>query len=118
MKLLSIERVPAGSERTITVAGGPLASTSESRPCMALVPGSGGCLTDEVHCLLHRRLRIAGLIALSGYAAVLIRNLFLGGGIHSLTSIDLALHCAVMAVLILLGALLWGGYHLSMGALG
>ncbi len=95
----------------------PWGSDSKSRQGMALVPGSGGCFTDELHCLLHRRLRIAGLIAWFGFTAVLIRNFFIVGAAEDITTTDLALHSGVVAVLTLLSGLLWSGYPLSMRVL-
>jgi serine/threonine-protein kinase len=74
---------------------------------MALVPGSGGCLTDEVHCLLHRRLRIAGLIIWCGLTALLLRNYFLWENLPGISSLDLALLALVVAVLTLLNGRLW-----------
>ena len=130
MTRLPQELARSGSGQTITVAAAPEAYNlkhaapasqaslpSQSRQCMALVPGSGACFTDELHCLLHRRLRIAGLIAWGGFTAVLIRNFLIADAAQAPTSIDMSLHSALVAVLTLLGAALWSGYHLCMRTL-
>src|SRR5260370_7326719 len=55
------------------------ASSDQQKPvrgCKVALTGlSGFHVTDEITCLLRRRLRIAGLIALAGFAAFLVRNL-------------------------------------------
>jgi serine/threonine-protein kinase len=137
MTPLSTDPDRAGSGQTVTVAAtpddyrispgspplsprqrpeSPLSLPTDTRQCMALVPGSGGCLTDEVHCLLHRRLRIAGLIAWCGFTAILIRNFFVTGA-DAPTTTDMALHSTLVAVLTLVGGLLWSGYYLCMRTL-
>src|SRR5947209_20492762 len=66
------ERKPMSSQ-TITAVDPAAGARRASRPCMALVTGTGSHLTEEVHCLLRSRLRMASLIGLSGFAQFLVK---------------------------------------------
>lgn len=113
-----------GTGQTITVAARstplaapPPASMATSRPCMGFVPGSGAHLSYELHCLLRRRLRIAGFIAWAGLAIFLVRNFIVLGELPGLTSLDMAVHSVVTAILTLVVAFLWSNYPASTPAL-
>ena len=102
-----------GSGKTITVAADGQVSAPAPRRCMALVPGSGAHYSDELHCLLRRRLRIAGLIAWCGFTLFLVRNFLLNGTAEGPTPAGLAIHCVVVAVLTALNALLRSSYPIG-----
>lgn len=92
-------------------------SSPAERPCMALAPGSQPHLSDEIHCLLRRRLRVAGLIALAGFGIFLAKLLLYPPPVDGPQPLDLALHAGVVALQLVLGALLWSRVCLSMRAL-
>ena len=98
---------------TVTVAADGRAAATPPRRCMALAPGSGPHLSDELHCLLRRRLRIAVLIAWTGSSLFLVRNFLLIGTAQALTPSALAIACIASAVLTVLGALLWSTYPIG-----
>src|SRR5437879_1657460 len=74
-----------------TTAFGAQAPPTASRRRIALVPGGTTHLTDELHSLLRRRLRVAGLIALAGFAVFLVKSLLLPNTLRGPQPIDLAL---------------------------
>ncbi len=79
-----------------------------------LVKGSGPHFTDEVHELLRGRLRIASSIALFGLGYFLVRSLLPGGQDRAgADEYDLALHAAVVAILLALCTLFWTNVALS-----
>ena len=97
----------AESHQTTTAFGRNLPPTPAPRRCMALVPGSGTQLTDELHCLLRRRLRVAGLIGLAVLATFLVKHLVAPTVPAGPQPVDLAIHAGVVAILTLLCTLLW-----------
>src|SRR5262245_13300972 len=84
---------------------------------IALIPGSGSCLTDEISCLLRRRLRVAGLIALAGNAYFFFKNLWLAGENPPIPGFGSPLQGIVVALMTVLCALLWTRVALGMRAL-
>jgi eukaryotic-like serine/threonine-protein kinase len=95
------------------------ASAGERTPvrgCRVALSGlSGFHATDEITGMLRRRLRVAGLIALAGCAAFMIRNLIAPPASLELTT-EISL-MVVVAVLTFLSALLWSHLRLSIRAL-
>ena len=91
--------------------------TTGARRCLALLPGTSSHLTDELHSLLRKRLRVAGLIALGGLAVFLVRGLLLPTAITGVPPTGLALHTVVVAVMTLLCTLLWSRVPLTMRGL-
>jgi len=86
------------------------------RGCKVALSGlSGFRVTDEIMCLLRRRLRIAALIALAGFAAFLVKNLFSPPA--TLNPTTRILHTIVVAVMTVQCALLWSHICLSMRTL-
>ncbi len=103
--------------KTTVAASAPARSATPSRRCMALVPGTTTHLTDELHCLLRKRLRVAGLIALTGSAIFLARSLILPGASTPVEPLGLALHAVVVAILTVLCSLLWSRVPLAVRGL-
>ena len=106
---------PAGKpapSQTITVLDPHAVSPPPSHPCMALVTTTGPHMTEEIRNLLRRRLRIAGLIAVSGFGAFFLRFLLfpVEGGPGP---VSLAMQAMVVAVLVLCCSLLWTNIPLS-----
>jgi serine/threonine protein kinase len=97
--------------------GAPSTGAAPSRRRLALVPGTSSHLTDELHCLLRRRLRVAGLIALTAFAVFLVKNLFFPNASLPPQPLHLALHAAVVAVMTILCALLWSRLPFGMRGL-
>src|SRR5262249_54429134 len=95
------------SQSTTAFGDKPQPSTPSWRR-IALVPGTSGQLTDELTGLLRRRLRVAGLIALAGFATFLVKG-FIAPPSHPMTPrpLDVALNALVVAVMTALCALLW-----------
>jgi serine/threonine-protein kinase len=106
--------------KSLASYGNSLTATHESqkpvRGCkVALSALSGFHVTDEISCLLRRRLRVAALIALAGFAVFLVRNLITRPPtIDSATNV---FHTVVVAVLTFCSALLWSHVLLSIRAL-
>jgi serine/threonine protein kinase len=97
--------------------GVPSTGAAPSRRRLALVPGTSSHLTDELHCLLRRRLRVAGLIALTAFAVFLFKNLFFPNPALPPQPLLLALHAAVVAVMTVLCGLLWSRLPFGMRGL-
>ena len=76
------------------------------RPEVALVTGSGPCLSGEIGCLLHSRLRVATVIMWVGFTVFFVRQL-VAGLPPGQSPLGFALHGGVVAVLTVLGAILW-----------
>ena len=95
------------------------ASAGERTPvrgCRVALSGlSGFHATDEITCMLRRRLRVAGLIALAGFSAFMVRNLIAPPASLEFTTEILLM--VVVAVLTFLSALLWSHLRLSIRAL-
>jgi hypothetical protein len=98
------------NDATLDAPASPASSLSvpNDRPCppMALVEGSGPCMTSETQCLLRFRLRVASLVMFAGFAAFLVWQLY---NVRWNETADLALVSAlvlVTAVTGLLGAVL------------
>ena len=89
---------------------------TSARP-MALVKGSGPHFTDEIHELLRGRLRIASSIALFVFGYFMVRNVqhLLAGAPDRFGAddFDMALHSAVVLVLMALCVLFWTNFALS-----
>src|SRR6516164_3727036 len=86
------------------------------RGCRVALSGlTGYHVTDEISCLLRRRLRIAALIALAAFAVFLVRNLI--DPPSSLDPLTRNLQFVVVGILTFLNALLWSHVRLSMRAL-
>jgi serine/threonine-protein kinase len=86
------------------------------RGCKVALSGlTGYHVTDEISCLLRRRLRIAALIALAAFAVFLVRNLI--DPPSSLDPLTRNLQFVVVGILTFLNALLWSHVRLSMRAL-
>lgn len=103
MSIHHFDRQPAkasGHTTTILAPGEP-----RERKCMALVPGSGLGLTDELHDLLRRRLRVVCLILFLGSGAFFIRSLVVPVAASNAT--EQIIHAAVLLVLALCNAALW-----------
>ncbi|MBI3411756.1 MAG: serine/threonine protein kinase [Planctomycetes bacterium] len=83
---------------------------------IALIPGSNAHLTDEIHCLLRRRLRVAGLIALAGNAYFFLKGLLFGSS-FLVTTLDFSFHGATVGLMTALCLLLWSRNALSLRAL-
>src|SRR5436309_241692 len=94
----------------------PPLSTTPSRRRIALVPGSTTQVTDELHCLLRRRLRVAGLIALAGFATFLLKSFLTPSTPLGPQPVDLAANTLVVAFITVLVALLWS--RISFGMTG
>jgi len=124
---LTFGDAPDGPEQSATArvdsapARGASAHGAASRCKVALVAGSGPHFTDELSCLLRRRLRVAGLIALTATAVFLVRRLLVPRAYpvddEQTARIAQALHAALVAVLTLVSTLLWSRLPLSMRAL-
>jgi serine/threonine-protein kinase len=86
------------------------------RGCRVALSGlTGYHVTDEITCLLRRRLRIAALIALAGFATFLVRNLIAPP--PTLDPTTRILHTIVVGVMTILSALLFSHICLSMRVL-
>src|SRR5262245_42405684 len=83
---------------------------------IALIPGSNAHLTDEIHSLLRRRLRVAGLIALAGNAYFFFKGLIFGSS-FLVTTLDFSFHGATVALMTALCLLLWSRSALSLRTL-
>jgi len=112
-----------GAGQTLTIPApappappAPQPGSAGHRACN-LVRGSGAHLTDEMHCLLHNRLRMASVIAWTGYTAFLVRNFLLHGEVGGPSTLELAVHCGAVAVLTLLTSWLWSNYRFAGGCL-
>lgn len=81
------------SGHTTTILAAPKA---DGRKCMALVPGSGIGLTDELHDLLRRRLKIVCSILLCGIGAFFVRSWV--APLEATDDYGLAIHAVVLAV--------------------
>src|SRR5262245_35573744 len=91
----------------------PSTNSSAPRRPVLLVGDSGQHVSSDLSDLLRRRLRLAALITLAGFAVFLIRNLWEQQTSH----LDLAIHSLVVAVLTLVATLLWSRLPLSVRAL-
>jgi serine/threonine-protein kinase len=100
-----------------TTAFGAQSPPTPSRRRIALVPGTTTHLTDDLHSLLRRRLRVAGLIALAGFAVFLVKSLIVPNTLKGPQPIDLALNAVVVAILTVLCGLLWSRLALGMRGL-
>jgi tRNA A-37 threonylcarbamoyl transferase component Bud32 len=109
-------RSPEQNQTTTVYPNSSVRSRPEGRCQVALVAGSGQCLTDEISCLLRRRLRVAALIALAGFTAFLVRTFFLPPE-DRLSPVGTALHTALVGVLTLASAILWSRLYLSVRTL-
>ncbi len=79
-----------------------------ARRCMALVPGTTSHLSDELHSLLRKRLRVAGLIALAAFGVFLIKNLFFAAPtLGPPDPLRLLLQAVVVALITSFCAVLW-----------
>jgi eukaryotic-like serine/threonine-protein kinase len=107
------------STQTITAFDPAESARPTPRPCMALVTSTGPHLTEQIHCLLRGRLRMAGLIGLSGFGLFLLKPYLLPPEDTSAPSdpVMRVLHYSLVALLILLCSLLWTKLPLSMRAL-
>jgi serine/threonine-protein kinase len=112
---------PAAEDSESTTISPVVAASrnSVSRCKVALVAGSGAHFTEEVGSLLRGRLRVAALIALAGFSAFLIRNLFF---LNRPTGyqpdyVATSLHTLAVAIMILCSTLLWSRLPLSVTAL-
>jgi serine/threonine-protein kinase len=83
-----------------------------SRPCMALVTGSGPHITEELNDLLRRRLRVAGLIGLAGFGSFFVKHQLFPSA-HGPESFDHSLHALVVAMLVVTCALLWSSVPIT-----
>jgi serine/threonine-protein kinase len=93
------------------------ASTAQKLRCkLARLFGSGPP-TEEIAPLLRRRLRLATAITVAVFAAYLVRNIILLGDPHGPTPLGLAVQCLVVAVMVLVGTLLWSTLPFRVGAL-
>ena len=117
MSAISREVKKADSHQTTTAFGRamPVVPPTPSERRIVLVPGTSAHLTDELHCLLRRRLRVAGAIGLAGLATFLIKNLV--SPAHGVQPLDLAVHAVVVAVLSVLCSLLWTRVPIGMRGL-
>jgi tRNA A-37 threonylcarbamoyl transferase component Bud32 len=102
MSIHHFDGKPKASGHTTTILADPAA---KSRKCMALVPGTGTGLTDELHDLLRRRLRIVCLILFLGTTAFFIRSLVVPSDYGDRG--QQAVHAVVIAILGLCCAYLW-----------
>jgi serine/threonine-protein kinase len=109
--------VAKGADSQSTTAFGAPAAPVTSRRRIALVPGTTTYLTDDLRCLLRRRLRVAGLIALAGFAVFLVKSLLVPSTLRGPQPLDLALHAVVVAVMTVLCSLLWSRLPLGMSGL-
>jgi serine/threonine protein kinase len=89
------------SGRTTTI----LSPSAKPRKCMALVPGSGSGLTDELHELLRSRLAIVTLILTLATGAFFVRSLVAPP--ETLETIDYLIHAFVVIVVAGCAASLW-----------
>src|SRR5712671_6759613 len=110
-----LDKASDSQSTTAFSANAPAATPSRRR--IALVPGSTTHLTDELHCLLRRRLRVAGLIALAGFAVFFVKSLLLPSTLRGPQPIDVALNAVVVAVLTVLCSLLWSWLPFGMRGL-
>jgi tRNA A-37 threonylcarbamoyl transferase component Bud32 len=112
---------PAGmpaSSQTITALDPAAGARPSSRPCMALVTGTGQHLTEQVHCLLRSRLRIAGLIGLAGHVVFLLKPyLFPTDHAPVIDPLLPVFHYSLVALWIVLCSVLWTQLPLGMRAL-
>jgi serine/threonine-protein kinase len=114
---------PVSGTTTDLRLGGPAPAASAPSPAtlqklrckLALGGGSWRQQTGEVAPLLRYRLRIAALIAVIPVTIFLVRNL-----VHPHQhdhSLNIAVQCAVVAIMTLISAVLWTSYPLSMRSL-
>ncbi len=96
------------SGHTTTILAAPGA---KARKCMALVPGSGLGLTDELHELLRSRLRIVCLILFVATAIFLVRSFV--APTEAIEPIGYAIHGVVVLVLAGCNACLWSKMQLG-----
>src|SRR5688572_20583592 len=110
---------PAGTpadSRTVTVFDPSVEhQRPTSRPCMALVTGTGPHISREIHDLLRHRLRVAGLIGLAGFGLFFLKGLFVAPPTPD--PVGWVLHAGVVAVLFMCCAGLWTKANLSIGVL-
>jgi tRNA A-37 threonylcarbamoyl transferase component Bud32 len=105
----------AGTSQSTTSLGTAAAGTrTPPRRCLALVPGTTSQVTDELHCLLRRRLRVAGLIGLAGLAIFFVKSLVAPNSSLPAHSVHLAIHASVVALMTVLCSLLWTRIPLTM----
>ena len=113
-----MNQIPLNAQKVVdsqsTTAFGAHAPSATPSRRIALVPGTSTHLTDELHCLLRRRLRVAGLIALAGFAVFLVKSLIVPNTLRGPQPLDLALHALVVAVMTVLCSLLWSRIPLGM----
>jgi eukaryotic-like serine/threonine-protein kinase len=101
-------------EPTILAPNAYAAPRHTPHQCVALVQGSGLHLSDELHELLRRRLRIACTICAIGFSMFLLRNMWrTTDGHEGPDAWDRALRYAMIAVLVFLSTILWTKYSFS-----
>src|SRR4051812_16651495 len=88
-----------------------------SRRRIVFVPGSTSQVVDDLHCLLRRRLRVAGLIALAGFATFFVKTLLAPNTDQAPHPLGFALHAVVVAVMTVLCSLLWSRLPFGMRGL-
>src|SRR5688572_4433187 len=81
--------------------------------CMALVQGSAPHLSEEIHALLRRRLRIACTICAAAFASAPVRYLLQTEQSSARDPFSRALQLTLLAILVALAALLWTRYVFS-----
>src|SRR5260370_9529248 len=79
----------------------------KARCRMAMALGTGAHLTQEIACLLRRRLRIAALIMCAGFGVSLTRALLERPEEQWLGPLDLGILAAVVALLAAVTTVLW-----------
>lgn len=99
---LNMPAKASGQTTTVLAPPGKVAP----RKCMALVPGTGPALTDELHDLLRRRLRVVCLILLLASSAFFIRSL-IAPTLGWTTWTEQEIHAGVLVVLALCNLALW-----------
>jgi eukaryotic-like serine/threonine-protein kinase len=110
-------RTEPADEQTRTALAYPSLPQATRRPCMALVAPTGTSHTDaELTCLLRRRLRIAGTIALAGFSAFLIKW-WVYHPVHGPEPQQLSLFTILVAVQLGICVLLWAHIPWSTRAL-
>jgi eukaryotic-like serine/threonine-protein kinase len=79
--------------------------------------GSGMHVSSEITPLLRNRLRLVALITLAAFTVYLIRTLMTRWQPDEAISVRLAIHCTVVAVMVMLSALLWTTWPFSVRTL-
>jgi serine/threonine-protein kinase len=105
-------KLSTGGGTETDVYGGASPGTLQKLRCQVGLGGSGGQYTAEVAPMLRQRLRMATIITLAVFSIFLVRGLLVPSHSEG-ASLRLAIQCAVVAVMVVLSAVLWTTWPLS-----